>query len=137
MRSCGANTKPIDTFLSALQKNKPLSDALSVSDILIAARAFVENTFSFFDKPIHQIAASFVFGREGIIVDLFNRLLKKSKIGQLTLTPELAYYLQPHVDLDTDSHYLKALWMLEAVWRRCTKMARSHASCARSLASAL
>jgi hypothetical protein len=130
MRSCGANTQPIDAFLNALQKGDSLSNALQIPGIPTAARVFVESTFSFFDKPVHHIAASFVFGREGITGDLFSRLLKKHHTGALHLTPEFTYYLQRHVNLDTDSHYPKALRMLKKLcgtdarkWQEATQAA--------------
>jgi hypothetical protein len=130
MCECGANSKPIDNFLQCLQAGETLNKALRNAGVPPAARVFVESTFAFFDRPVHQIAASFVCGREGITGDLFKRLLQKNNTGQLRLTSSLVYYLQRHIDLDTDSHYPKALRMLTQLcgedaqkWQEATQAA--------------
>jgi len=99
-------------FIDSVIQNS-LENALSDSDIPQSAREFMNTTFGFIqsDKP-HVVAAAFALGREHIIPEMFRALLDK-----MSITKEQAqvfhYYLERHIELDTDHHGPMSLLMLE------------------------
>ena len=82
------------------------------------------------DCAIHgsvvEVAAYFFFGREDIIPEMFERLLKLWDHGAVEV-PYFAYYLKRHIELDGDSHGPWAREMLitlagqdESNWKQAT-----------------
>jgi hypothetical protein len=112
MAESGANALPIQAFLAGLTSGTELSDISDKMSVPPVALAFVQSTFAALKEPIHCMAAGFVFAREGITGDLFTRLLKQK---QLILPEAFKVYLERHVDLDMESHYPKALRMLQSL----------------------
>ena len=53
-------------------------------------------------KP-HVIAASFCFGRETVIPDMFTKLITQLKITN-TDAPRFHYYLERHIEVDSGEH---------------------------------
>lgn len=116
MDNLGAPTDQIRCFLDQLRNNVSVKDALNQVDILPSTKSFVLTTFEFFDRPLHELAASFVFGREGITGRMFEPLLgqlNKQIAEGRTEYQSFAYYLKRHIDLDDHQHFPKALRMLE------------------------
>ena len=72
MDEIGADRSAIDTFLDGLDDG--FSD-LSALDIPPATRDFVANTLETAKLEPHRVAASFLFGRENVIPDMFVKLL--------------------------------------------------------------
>ncbi|MFN3869584.1 MAG: DUF3050 domain-containing protein [Hyphomicrobiaceae bacterium] len=104
MREIGADTKPVERFVKAIDGLASLPTALARKDIPPAARAFVATTFDFIatGKP-HVVAAAFTYGREEPIPDMFRALLKGlatqgAKLDTMTL------YLERHIHLDEHDH---------------------------------
>lgn len=115
MSQIGADTSQIQALLAALAKGMNFHEALESITIRHGTRQFVLTTFSFFDQPLHQLAAAFVYGREGITAAMFKPLLKQleSKIEQgQSHYQTLVYYLKRHITLDDNEHFPKALQML-------------------------
>jgi hypothetical protein len=116
MEDIGASTTKIRGFLQYLKTGFSVPEALSLAEVPQFVQDFVLTTFSFFDCNVHQLAASFVFGREGItskmFVPLLQQLQKKIANGEKKYE-ELAYYLNRHIELDGQEHFPKALQMLE------------------------
>ena len=80
MKQLGASTKGIETFVTALRKNKNVQKALEIANAPKAAQDFVNYTFSIVEtKEAHKIAASFTFGREDVIPDMFIAILEEAK----------------------------------------------------------
>ena len=128
MSQAGANTQPINKFLSQL-KSKSVSDALSISKAPEPAKSFVNATFNILDgSSPHVVAAMFTFGREEVIPDMFRAIVKdlnKSAKGNLK---SLIYYLERHIGLDEDEHTPAALKMVKELceddadkWQEATK----------------
>ena len=105
------SSKDVEKFIDTVI-NDSLESALFDPNVPEAAREFMNTTFDFIksDKP-HVIAAAFALGREHIIPEMFRALLNK-----MNITKEQAevfhYYLERHIELDTDHHGPMSLLML-------------------------
>jgi len=115
MKQLGASTKGIDKFITTLQSNKSIQEALEIADAPKAARDFVNYTFSIVEtKEAHKIAASFTFGREDIIPDMFIAIIEEAKTSGQDYR-KFRYYLDRHIELDGDEHGPIALKMIETL----------------------
>ena len=111
MAECGANTTPIDACLACLKQGGTLYTALSHPDCLPSTRRFVQHTFQTCTLSTPAIASSFVFGREGLVPDLFQAVLHP--IDQQDWPCHLfKHYLTRHIELDEGEHFPKAQRML-------------------------
>ena len=81
MEEVGADTNPMRGFLE-LVRTQGLDAALYSDPVPLPARYFCETTFCFIreDKP-HAVAAAFALGREGIIPEMFRRILDRIALG--------------------------------------------------------
>lgn len=106
------SSKNIYAFINEVQKSS-ISEALDGITVPIAAQKFVKRTFEFIasDKP-HVVAAAFALGREQIIPQMFRALLEKMNISKEEASA-FHYYLERHIELDTDHHGPLSLRMLE------------------------
>ena len=116
MEKIGADTIPIKRLLLALGNGKSIEDAIDLVPLRPGTKQFVLTTFSFFKRSIHELAAAFVYGREGVTACMFEPLLQQLE-AQLdrgeTQYSTLVYYFKRHIDLDSNAHFPKALKMLE------------------------
>jgi len=60
----------------------------------------------------HEVAAAFFFGRENLVPYMFERLVEEFKT-QDNKVERLLYYLNRHIELDTDEHEPLARELLE------------------------
>jgi hypothetical protein len=97
MDACNADTQPIKTLLAAIKAATPIDLAVQTPSIPRPARAFVQQTFAFFDKPICAIAGAFVFGREAIIPVFFQALVERLIQAHCPDYHPLIAYLSPHI----------------------------------------
>lgn len=118
MIACGANTAPIEACLAHIKQQMPLEKALTHTAILPSTRAFVQQTFEMCQAPLPALAASFVFGREGMVPHFFTPWLKQIKQHQLPHCEPLVYYLERHIHLDSQAHFPKALQLLTQICGR-------------------
>ena len=115
MKQLGASTKGIETFITALQNNNTIGEALEIANAPKAAQDFVNYTFSIVEtKEAHKIAASFTFGREDVIPDMFIAILEEAKTSGHDYD-KFRYYLDRHIELDGDEHGPIALKMIETL----------------------
>ncbi len=115
MKQLGASTKGIETFIAALRNNKNIGEALEIANAPKAAQDFVNYTFSIVEtKEAHKIAASFTFGREDVIPDMFIAILEEAKTSGHDYD-KFRYYLDHHIELDGDEHGPIALKMIETL----------------------
>jgi len=132
MHQAGANTVPINIFLSKL-KDLSLEEALNSSNAPKHSKVFVNKTFNILDEaPDHVIASIFTFGREEVIPNMFKSILRgldKKHEGKLK---SFIYYLDRHIGLDDDEHTPAALKMVnqlckndEKKWLEATDAAQS------------
>ncbi|MDX1294836.1 MAG: DUF3050 domain-containing protein [Sulfurimonadaceae bacterium] len=97
--------------------SKVASDSFEIakerSQLPAAAKEFMETTFGFIksDKP-HVIAAAFALGREHIIPPMFHALLEKMSVSREE-AGVFHYYLDRHIELDSDHHGPMSMRMLE------------------------
>ena len=103
MEEVGASTSEISDFINSLD----------MSIIPIGARRFVEhNLFLAKHGHIVEVAASFFYGREKLVPDMFKTMksiLKKENIH----APTLIYYLERHIEVDSGEHGPLALECLD------------------------
>lgn len=115
MKQLGASTKGMETFIAALRNNNTLGEALEIANAPKAAQDFVNYTFSIVEtKEAHKIAASFTFGREDVIPDMFIAILEEAKTSGHDYD-KFRYYLDRHIELDGDEHGPIALKMIETL----------------------
>lgn len=115
MKQLGASTKGIETFIAALRNNNTIGEALEIANAPKAAQDFVNYTFSIVEtKEAHKIAASFTFGREDVIPDMFIAILEEAKTSGHDYA-KFRYYLDRHIELDGDEHGPIALKMIETL----------------------
>jgi Protein of unknown function (DUF3050) len=104
MREVGADTTVITRFLKALRAGTPTDEALADPDIPGFVSDFVGKTLA---TALHgsrlQVMASFLYGRENVIPGMFQSLLNNWGLCNED-APRFAYYLQRHIEVDTDTH---------------------------------
>tara|TARA_B100000401_G_scaffold277276_1_gene189241 strand:+ start:289 stop:1068 length:780 start_codon:yes stop_codon:yes gene_type:complete len=112
MQEAGANTQPIEKFLSRLDEG--VENALITSDAPKAATRFVNRTFSLLNKaPIHVVASMFTFGREEVIPNMFRSIIDKIDQDAKGKLKTFIYYLDRHIGIDEDEHGPAALKMIK------------------------
>ncbi len=113
MKSCGADTSRIDTFVESIRRGVTVIKALEVANVPGAARGFVEVTWEIVASgPAHSIAAAFALGREEVIPNMFRKLVAELDghfPGRFDLLQD---YLEQHIRLDGDRHGPMALQLL-------------------------
>jgi Protein of unknown function (DUF3050) len=127
MDEIGAETTLIRRFMEKLARGERWQVALKELAVIPAITDFVHGTLQCaVHGSVVQVASYFFFGREDVIPDMFQRLLKLWEHGAVEV-PYFAYYLKRHIELDGESHGLWAQEMLmtlagqnEASWRQAT-----------------
>lgn len=112
MEQCGADTKPIHTFIQSLKETNSFETAYNAANVPAEGREFMDFTFEVINgKKSHLQSAAFTFGREDLIPNMFISIvgdLNKKFPDQLSL---LKYYLERHIEVDGDHHSHLALEM--------------------------
>ncbi|QOP41108.1 DUF3050 domain-containing protein [Sulfurimonas marina] len=106
------SSQNVYSFLKSVQYSS-VDEAFNTQIAPFASQEFMKTTFGFIksDKP-HLIAAAFALGREHIIPKMFRALLEKMAIKQEDIQV-FHYYLERHIELDSDHHGPMSLKMLE------------------------
>ena len=103
-------TKTIEKIASSENIFKSI-DELQIHENI---KEFLKFTFSIIEegKP-HKIAAIFTFGRENLIPNMFNEILREfeKNITDKDIS-KLIYYFERHIELDEDEHGPMALEMV-------------------------
>jgi hypothetical protein len=112
MRQAGADTTKVEHFVEYVRNKQHYRRALQHADVPLAAQAFVRTTMqTVLTGKNHEVAASFVFGRENLIPDLFTEIIRGMEhTGQFD---GLLYYLQRHIEVDGDEHGPAAIAMIK------------------------
>jgi hypothetical protein len=104
MREVGADTTPIEGFVSALTTGVDPYRALEAVDLEAGPAAFVRTTL---DTALHgtlpEVLGSFFYGRENVIPEMFRSLLAGWRVDPTTV-PVMTYYLERHIELDSGEH---------------------------------
>ncbi|WP_128894117.1 DUF3050 domain-containing protein [Longirhabdus pacifica] len=108
MNEVGAETNGISDYIERIKQGGDAIESLNHMDIPESVKQFVKHNIDLAQHgKLHEVAAAFFFGREGLIPDMFDRLLVEMKEKELT-TVWLEYYLQRHIELDGDEHGILA-----------------------------
>ncbi|CAA6828363.1 MAG: PROBABLE REMNANT OF A TRANSPOSASE GENE PROTEIN [uncultured Sulfurovum sp.] len=106
------SSQEVKTFIA-----KVASDSFDIAKetmpIPTVAKSFMQISFDFIDsqKP-HVVAAVFALGREHIIPEMFRALLEKMNVPR-EQAQVFHYYLDRHIELDSDHHGPMSLRMLD------------------------
>jgi hypothetical protein len=127
MRQAGANTQPIGVFLDHLRNGRSVLDSLAAAQAPRGAADFVATTWSIIESaPTHCQAAAFAFGREDLIPEMFEQVIRiRDDDGALSTFKD---YLARHIEVDGEQHTPMAMQMLidlcgddDAMWAECAK----------------
>ncbi len=103
MKEVGSDTKWIDKYLKDQQKlDAPLEDFIQFHRKIALDGSDVE------------VAASFLYGREDIIPEMFSSFIKESHLSKEKI-PDFLYYLERHIELDKDDHSVKATMLIQKI----------------------
>ncbi|THF26376.1 DUF3050 domain-containing protein [Pseudomonas atacamensis] len=113
MREVGASTTAVERFVALQQEGVSYDVALQSVDVDPAAAQFVRDTLRIaLEAPGHSVAAAFLHGRESVIPTMFQRILDDWGIG-IEQAPTFRYYLQRHIEVDSEDHGPAAEQLLE------------------------
>jgi hypothetical protein len=105
MRQVGADTGPIDDFISMIERRQRIGHSLDRCGAPAGARRFVRSTFEIIDTgDLHRIAACFTFSREDVVPDMFRNVLVEMRKSNHAQLDRFIYYLDRHIAVDTDVH---------------------------------
>jgi hypothetical protein len=111
MEQAGADTGPVTEFLDRIRNGEPVPSALQAAGVPAAAAEFVGTTWRFIESaPLHCQAAAFAFGREDLIPEMFDQVVKiDDQGGRLSTFKD---YLARHIEVDGEEHTPMAMAML-------------------------
>ncbi len=114
MQDIGASTTGFEDFLHQLRAGKSVEDAFEITAVPQFVRDFVGSTLhTCLHGSTLETMASFFYGRENVIPDMFQGLLDHWGLS-VAQAPGFVYYLQRHIELDGDSHGPAASRMIQA-----------------------
>jgi Protein of unknown function (DUF3050) len=127
MDEIGADTAVARSFMDQLARGEQWPVALKGLGVPPGITDFVKGTLQCaIHGSVVEVASYFFFGREDVIPEMFQRLLKLWDHGAVEV-PYFAYYLKRHIELDGDSHGPWAREMLmtlagrdESSWKQAT-----------------
>jgi hypothetical protein len=131
MDEIGADTTEVRGFMAQVALGAPWQEALDNLNIPPGVRDFVNETLRCAnDGSLVEVASFFFFGREDIIPEMFERLLRLWGNAKAEV-PHFAYYLERHIELDGGSHGPWSREMLtvlagqrESNWQEATSAAK-------------
>jgi Protein of unknown function (DUF3050) len=133
MDQAGADTKPVNEFLDRLRNGESVRTALSECAVPAAAATFVNATWDFIENaPLHCQAAAFAFGREDLIPEMFDQVVKIDDQGGKLAT--FRDYLARHIEVDGEEHTPMAMAMLADL---CGDDSEKWDQCAETVVNAL
>lgn len=104
MREIGASTARVERFIELQCQGVHYATALQRVNADPAASLFVTQTLTTaLHAPAHSVAASFLHGRESVIPAMFQTLLDEWDISAVQ-APTFRYYLQRHIEVDSEDH---------------------------------
>jgi hypothetical protein len=111
MTRSGASTEVIDEFISLVRSGTAVAEALAKANVPAPAADFVAATWRYIDSaPLHCQAAAFAFGREDLIPEMFDQVVRiDDQGGRLSTFKD---YLARHIEVDGEQHTPMAMAML-------------------------
>jgi hypothetical protein len=101
MLEVGVDIAPVNSFLNNIKSGVHPSNAEAGANR--AAREFMKNTFDIIERGPHCVAASFAYGRETVIPNMFKNILNQLQFTRLS-APKFYYYLDRHIEVDSGEH---------------------------------
>ncbi len=131
MREIGASTTGINQLMKSIKQGMTVKEVLTGLNIPQAVKDFVNYTFDIIGhNEGHKTAASFTFGREDVIPDMFIEIINQSNTRGKNYD-KLRYYLERHVELDGDEHGPLSLQLVselcgddDSKWEEATHIAQ-------------
>ncbi len=131
MQSAGADTSKIHALLKALEEGKTLEESLDPLPDVVSD--YLKQTFRTIQEgDLTELMASFCYGREDIIPDMFRRLITNLSEKNPTRWEKLGFYFTEHIDCDETRHGPMARAMLErhcsndlGLWEKAEQSAKS------------
>jgi len=112
MQQCGADTIPIEKFVTELKQSGNFESAYTLSQAPTEAKDFVDFTFDIINsKKEYLQSAIFTFGREDLIPDMFLAIINDMYKEYPESISIFKYYLERHIEVDGDHHSHLALQM--------------------------
>lgn len=103
MEEIGAETAPARHFLMLLRDGVDVQPGLTAVAVSPAVQRFVTHTLRTVDDGTTlEVLASFLYGREDLIPEMFSRLLPQW--AESRQARKFAYYVERHIELDGDEH---------------------------------
>lgn len=132
MEEIGADTTPITSLVSTIQRGTPWQEAIDNADLPEEIKAFVRFSLTTaIAAPAHIVGGVFTYGREDLIPDLFIAIVRGLANQHKGSVDTLLYYLERHIELDGDEHGPMALQMMDELcensakkWDEVTKYAK-------------
>jgi hypothetical protein len=126
MMQAAADRTAIDAFIGLLRQNVPVRSALQEARAPWPAAEFSSMTWELVEAaPVHCQAAAFAFGREDLIPDMFDQIVKVNNASGNRLSA-FVDYLERHIQVDSEEHTPMAMQMLADLcghdtskWRQC------------------
>lgn len=113
MEEVGADTKPVLTFLNTIVTDGLDAAMESIKYSHRPAYNFIKHTFKVIEfNHIAGVAASFTFGRETAIPDMFKGIVETLKLSK-SECPMFIYYLERHIEIDGGDHGPMALKLID------------------------
>jgi len=125
MERTGAATGPVRALLAGLGEGAPVAEAAKLAEVPQPAADFMTVTWGIIDNaPVHCQAAAFAFGREDLIPEMFEQVVRiPDEEGRLSVFKD---YLARHIEVDGEQHTPMAMQMLidlcgddEDRWTEC------------------
>jgi hypothetical protein len=132
MTQAGARRDTIDSFIDLIRGGAGVSEALVTAGVPAPSTEFVNTTWRFIQQaPVHCQAAAVAFGREDLIPDMFEQVVKVNA-NEGGLLDTFVDYLARHIEVDGEEHTPMAMQMLadlcgddDTKWRECTETVNS------------
>ncbi|MEZ6044709.1 MAG: DUF3050 domain-containing protein [Planctomycetaceae bacterium] len=115
MSDIDASRLEVEKLISGLRSGREFAALWPEIAKLETTSRFVQNTLDLsLTGKIHEVAASFCYGREEVIPDMFSRLVPVIKSSGMPVERFL-YYLERHIELDGDEHGALAKRLVETL----------------------
>jgi hypothetical protein len=126
MTRAGASRVAVDDFVARIRGGQDVPAALGAAGVPAPAAQFVGHTWDLVQRaPVHCQAAAFAFGREDLIPEMFEQVVKVNDSGAGEFDT-FVDYLERHIEVDGEMHTPMAMQMLadlcgddEAKWTEC------------------
>jgi hypothetical protein len=104
MDELGADRDPIDAMIYSLRSGETVEEAISGVEIPESTRDFVRTTMHIAGGAVHEVAASFLHGREDLVPMMFRHILAGLATDPTLECVSFRRYLERHVDVDEHEH---------------------------------